>query len=140
MSDAKTKQTDQDVDRFIAGVADEQQRADSETLVGMFSSITGEPPRMWGSSIVGFGSYHYVYDSGREGVWPIIGFSPRARNLSLYIMPGFSNYQALMKRLGKYKSGKSCLYVNRLSDVELDVLQQLAEQSVADMKKKCAAN
>lgn len=140
MSDVKTTQTDQDVDQFIAGVADEQQREDSKTLIGMFSSITGEPPRMWGSSIVGFGSYHYVYDSGREGDWPIIGFSPRARNLSLYIMPGFSNYQALMKRLGKYKTGKSCLYVNRLSDVNLDVLQQLAEQSVADMKKKYTVN
>ena len=100
--------------------------------------VTGEPPTMWGDSIVGFGSYHYVYDSGREGDWFLTGFSPRKRNLSLYIMAGFSDYDELMERLGKHKTGKSCLYVNRLSDIDLDVLEALVRQSVAHMRKAYA--
>ena len=88
---------------------------------------------MWGDSIVGFGSYHYKYKSGREGDWPMTGFSPRKRNLTLYIMPGFSEYDDLLTNLGKYKTGKSCLYINKIEDVDLDVLRELVQQSVEHM-------
>jgi hypothetical protein len=91
---------------------------------------------MWGTAIVGFGTYHYVYKSGRTGDWPVIGFSPRKQNISIYIMPGFSGYQPLMKRLGKHKVGKSCLYVKKLEDIDLNVLDRLIEVSVADMRNR----
>ena len=136
MSKARTTENDQDVGRFLAGVKDSEQKADCETLLAMLGEITGEKPRMWGSSIIGFGKYHYVYDSGREGDWPIIGFSPRARNLSIYIMPGFSGFAAQLERLGKHKTGKSCLYINRLADVDPAVLRTIAERSVAEMRRK----
>ena len=91
---------------------------------------------MWGSSIVGFGSYHYRYASGREGDWPVAGFSPRKQNLVIYIMPGFSDYGDLLGKLGKYRTGKSCLYVNKLDDVDLELLEQLVRESVAEMKRR----
>ena len=91
---------------------------------------------MWGTSLIGFGSYHYRYQSGREGDWPVTAFSPRAQNLSIYIMPGFAHYRALMDKLGKYKTGKSCLYLKRLDDVDRNVLKRLVARSVADMKKR----
>lgn len=102
----------------------------------MMQEVTGSEPKMWGTSIVGFDQYHYVYNSGREGDWPIIGFSPRAQNISIYIMSGFSEHDALMAKLGKYKTGKSCLYIKRLADVDQAVLRQLAKKSVAYMQKK----
>ena len=92
---------------------------------------------MWGTSIVGFGSYHYRYASGREGDWPLVGFSPRKRNLVIYIMPGFSDYGALLGKLGKFRTGKSCLYVNKLDDVDLELLEELVRQSASEMKSRC---
>ena len=98
--------------------------------------ITKEKPKMWGSSIVGFGSYHYKGESGREGDWMLIGFSPRKQNITLYIMPGFERYPGLMKKLGKHSTGKSCLYIKRLSDVDVDVLKELMTESLKVMKKQ----
>ena len=102
----------------------------------MMRKATGKRARMWGSSMIGFGSYHYKYASGREGEWSLVGLSPRKQNLVVYIMPGFSEFPALMKKLGKYKTGKSCLYLNKLDDVDERVLQKLIEQSVKVMRKR----
>ena len=98
--------------------------------------VTGERPKMWGSSIVGFGSYHYTYASGREGDWPVVGFAPRKQNLVLYIMPGFARYESLLARLGKHRTGKSCLYVNKLDDIDPEVLEELVRESVDEMKRR----
>ena len=114
-------------------IEDERKRADARTVAGIMRDATGDEPRMWGPGIVGFGSYHYKYASGREGDWMLTGFSPRARNLTLYIMSGFREYEDLLARLGKHKTGKSCLYVNKLDDVDLDVLRELVERSVRYM-------
>jgi len=102
----------------------------------MMKEITSQDPEMWGSSIVGFGSYHYRYASGREGDWPLTGFSPRAKSLTIYIMPGFDLYPELMSKLGKYKTGKSCLYLKQLKDIDKAVLKSLIKKSVQAMKKK----
>lgn len=136
MAELKTRLNDANVDEFIAAVDDPQMRTDCEKIIAMMSAATGEPPRMWGKSIVGFGSYHYVYPSGREGDWMQIGFSPRKRNLTLYVMPGFDSYGPLLSRLGKHKTGKSCLYIKRLADIDEDVLQQLIDASIVYMRKK----
>lgn len=109
MSDLKTKPSDQDVESFLNVITDEQKRADCFELLEFMTEITGEPPKMWGKSMVGFGSYHYKYDSGREGDWFLTGFSPRKQNLSIYIMAGFDKYEDIMSRLGKYNTGSSCL-------------------------------
>ncbi len=131
MAELKTKRTDDDVAAFIASIEDDTKRADSEQLVELLSTVTGEPAAMWGKSIVGFGSYHYVYESGREGDWFTIGFSPRKQSLTLYVMSGFADYGHLLERLGKHTTGKSCLYVKRLEDIDMDVLTELATKSVA---------
>jgi hypothetical protein len=136
MSENKTQETEADVSAFISGIDDERKRADSETIVRMMSAATGAPPKMWGTSIVGFGQYRYRYESGREGDWMLCGFSPRKSNLSLYIMPGLTNYTTLLKKLGKHSTGKSCLYIKTLDDVDLDVLRELIEESVRDMRSK----
>ena len=136
MSEPKTKLNDADVDAFLGKVEDRAKRQDCRELVDIMSAATGQPPRMWGTSIVGFGSYHYKYASGREGEFMITGFSPRAQSLTLYIMPGFRQFESLMKKLGKHKTGKSCLYIKRLSDVDENVLQRLIEGSVEHMRKK----
>ena len=135
MAEPKTRLTDASVADFLRGVDDEQKRADCFELVDLMSDVTGEEPKMWGDAIVGFGTYHYKYASGREGDWMQVGFSPRKQSLTLYIMSGFSRYDELMKGLGKYKTGKSCLYVKRLSDVDRDVLRELIAQSVEHVKK-----
>ncbi|QGX39254.1 DUF1801 domain-containing protein [Permianibacter aggregans] len=135
MAELKTKKNDASVAAFIANVEPEQKRQDCEKVIDIMSAITKAEPVMWGSSIVGFGHYHYVYESGREGDWMLCGFSPRKQNLVLYIMSGFSEYDELMNKLGKYKTGKSCLYLDKLSDVDLKVLKELIKRSVADMKK-----
>jgi len=127
----KTTPTDADVDAFLAGIADEQKREDSRALCRMMAEETGEPPRMWGPSIVGFGSYRHVYASGREGDWMALGFSPRKQSLTLYLMDGFSGYGELLERLGKHSTGKSCLYVKRLADVDVDVLREMVRRSYA---------
>lgn len=135
MAELKTKPTRAKLAAFLKSLDDNQRRRDAREIAKLMKEITGKRPRLWGTSIVGFGTYHYKYKSGREGDWPMTGFSPRKQNLAIYIMPGFSRYAALMKKLGKYKTGKSCLYLKRLDDVDLKVLRQLITRSVADMKK-----
>ncbi len=136
MAENKTKPTDNSVTDFIHAVADEQKSEDSYALIELFRDATGEEAKMWGPSIVGFGSYHYVYESGREGDAPLTGFSPRSKSLSLYIMAGFSRYDDLMGQLGKHKTAKACLYVNKLDDIDLGALRQLVTLSVEFMRKK----
>ena len=134
MSDTKTRPTDQDVLDFLHQVEHKTRREDSFTLLEMMQVLTGEEAVMWGS-IVGFGSYHYKYESGREGDMPLVGFSPRKQNMTLYIMPGFEAYEDMLAGLGKHKIGKSCLYVNKLADVDEAVLRQLISHSYEHMKR-----
>ena len=136
MTQRKTVQTDGDVDAFLATVENPRRRADAGRVLDLMREVTGEPPKMWGSSIVGFGSYRYRYASGRDGSSLVVGFAPRKQNLVLYIMPGFSSHAALLSRLGKFRTGKSCLYVNRLDDVDLRVLEELVRESVAEMRRR----
>ena len=136
MSEPKTVRNDASVEDFINAVENPRRRDDAGKLLKLMREITGEPPEMWGSSIVGFGSYRYRYASGREGDWPITGFSPRKQNLVVYAMPGFSGVTELLARLGKHRTGKSCLYLNRLDDVDLDVLAELIRKSVAEMRSR----
>jgi hypothetical protein len=130
MAELKTQRTDASVEGFLNDVTNEKKREDSFAILELMREVTGEDPAMWGPSIVGFGSYRYRYASGREGAWPLVGFSPRKRNLTLYIMSGFDNYEALLADLGKYKTGKACLYINKLEDVDLSTLRELVRQSV----------
>ncbi len=129
MAELKTKKNDGDVEAFLNGIEDEGRRADSFTVLQLMREVTGAEPRMWGGSIVGFGEYTYRYESGRTGQWMATGFSPRKQALTLYIMPGFGRYEELMDRLGKYKTGKSCLYVKTLEDVDLATLRELVGES-----------
>ena len=135
MAENKTKATSVDPLKFIAKVKSETKRNDSLELMAMMQDITGEPPKMWGPTIVGFGSYHYVYDSGREGDICVTGFSPRSGSLVVYLGPGIDN-DKLMRKLGKHKAGKGCLYVNKLDDVDRKVLRQLIEYSVKTPRKR----
>ncbi|HEU4333821.1 MAG TPA: DUF1801 domain-containing protein [Candidatus Eisenbacteria bacterium] len=135
MAELKTKKTAASVAAFLKKVPDEETRADCFALVKLMKSVTRSDPKMWGASMVGFGEYHYVYASGQEGDWPLTGFSPRKQNLTIYIMAGFDRYPALMKKLGTFKTGKSCLYVKRLSDVDPKVLRELVAESVTFVKK-----
>ncbi|MEQ8417237.1 MAG: DUF1801 domain-containing protein [Imperialibacter sp.] len=132
----KTKVNDVSVEGFLDKVEDEKKRNDAFEVLKLMKEVTGEKPKMWGSSIVGFGTYRYKYASGQEGDWMITGFSPRKTSLTLYIMPGFGRYEELMQKLGKYKTGKSCLYINKLTDVDIDVLKTLVKESVDYMKDK----
>jgi hypothetical protein len=133
----KTTATKSSVTEFINSVEDEQKRKDSKQIAKLMKEVTGEKPVMWGTSMIGYGSFHYKSERSRqEGDWPITGFSPRKQNLTVYIMPGFDRYDALMKKLGKYKTGKSCLYIKKLDDVDQDVLKELVSESVKFMKKK----
>ncbi len=133
----KTKTTEVDPIDFInAQVADEQKKKDSLQLIELMTTWSAYEPKMWGSSLIGFGRYHYKYDSGREGDWFLTGFSPRKNNLSIYITAGFEKYNDIMSKLGKYSTGASCLYVKRLSDIDIDTLKVLVERSVRDMKKR----
>jgi len=136
MSEIKTRPTDASVEAFIDAVDHPRRREDARTLLELMQRVTGEQPVMWGPSIVGYGSYHYRYTSGQEADWPVVGFSPRKQNLSIYIMTGFEASVELLSRLGKHKTGKSCLYVNKLADVDLDVLEDLVRASVAEMKRR----
>lgn len=135
MGDVKTKPNRASVKRFLASVDNEVRRKDGLALAEMMRRITGEEPRMWGPSIVGFGSYHYAYESGREGDWFAAGFSPRKQALTLYLMAGFSGYEALLSKLGTFKSGKSCLYIKKLEDVDLPTLEALIRESVKHVQK-----
>lgn len=130
MAELKTKLNEASVIDFLNAVEDEQKRNDCYAIKTMMEEITGEPAKMWGGSIVGFGSYHYKYATGREGDWMLTAFSPRKQNLTLYIMSGFNKYDELLSKLGKHKIGKSCLYIKRLSDIDMDVLQELIRASV----------
>ena len=134
MAEMKTKPTDQSVAEFLNEVSDEERRADCFQVAKIMEEITGEKPKMWGPSIVGFGSYHYKYASGREGDWPITGFSPRKKDLTLYLMMGYEKHKDLLEKLGKHSGGKSCLYINRLSDVHVPTLKKLIKASVKDLK------
>ena len=136
MAELKTKPTEVSVDDFFDAVPDPQRREDAKKVRAMMERVSGEPARMWGPSIVGFGTCHYKYDSGHEGDMPRLGFSPRARELVLYITCEFDRYRALMDRLGKYRTGKSCLYIKRLSDVDEAVLEQLAAVSLERLREK----
>ncbi len=136
MAELKTKKTGASVEAFLDGVADPRRREDARVVLELMKRITGEEPKMWGPSIVGFGSYTYTYASGQTGDWPIAGFSPRKQALSLYLMPGFEKDADLMKRLGKHKTGKSCLYLNRLADVDASVLEELVRRSVERMRNR----
>lgn len=135
MAELKTKQTKASVEKFLNQIPDETRREDCFQIARMMEEITGDEPKMWGPKIVGFGSYHYKYTSGHEGEWPITGFSPRSQDLTLYLMPGFAAYADLMTQLGKHRTGKSCLYIKRLSDVHLPTLKKLIRASVKDMRK-----
>ena len=135
MAELKTRPTDASVEAFVQSVADEARRADCLAVLRLMKAVTGAEPRMWGGSIVGFGQYHYRYASGREGDWFLVGFSPRKNDLTLYIMAGFEQYEALLARLGKFKLGKSCLYIKRLADVDTGVLKELIAASVQHMRE-----
>ncbi len=135
MAELKTKQNDQNVEKFLNGLTDENKRRDCFTILEMMQQITKAEPKMWGSSMIGFGSYHYKYETGREGDRFLTGFSPRKQNLTLYIMAGFEQYDELLKKLGKHKTGKSCLYINKIEDVDLLTLKKLIQQSVKRMTK-----
>lgn len=133
MYELKTQPHEADVDAFLAQIADSQQRADAQTLRQLMETISGEPAVMWGATMIGFGSYRYHNTSG-QGRYFAVGFSPRKTNLTVYIMLGFENYGDLMAQLGKHKTGKSCLYIRRLSDINLGILQTLIEKSLIQLK------
>ena len=136
MTELKTKPTKKSVEQFLKKVENSTKREDSFKILELMKEITMEEPVMWGDSIVGFGSYRYKYASGREGDWPLVGFSPRKQNLTLYIMSGFDKYEELLENLGKYRIGKSCLYINKLKDVDTKILKELILESVEHMKKE----
>ena len=135
MAELKTKQNDQDVEAYLNSVEDEAKRQACFTVKEIMEDATKAEAKMWGDSIVGFGTYHYKYASGREGDWMLTGFAPRKRNLTLYIMSGFDEYEQLLAKLGKYSTGKSCLYIKKIDDVDLDVLRELVDRSVQHMKE-----
>lgn len=139
-ADNKTKPTARDVEAFLAGVEDDTRRQDCRAITAMMERLSGEPPTMWGDAMIGFGSYHYAYASGREGDFFRTGFAPRKNDLSLHLMGiysdgGYETRQALLDRLGRHKRGKSCLYIRRLSDVDLEVLEALVADSLAVMDR-----
>jgi hypothetical protein len=138
MAELKTKPSDLSVEEFLNSITDDQKCQDTFVLRDLMRQVTRAEPKMWGSSIVCFGSYHYRYASGREGDWFLVGFSPRKQNLTVYIMAGLGRYKELLKLLGKYKTGKSCLYINRLADIHLPTLRKLVQQSVRYLVKASA--
>ena len=139
MAELKTKATQASVSEFLNAVEDDERRKDCKTVAKIMQKATGAKPKMWGPSIIGFGDHHYKYASGRELDWFLTGFSPRKKDLTLYIMPGFARYNDLMASLGKHSTGKSCLYIKRLSDVDTNVLEKLVTESVEHMKASAAS-
>lgn len=135
MAENKTKPTEASVTAFINAIEDKARRADVRKVAAMMRKATGKRAKMWGPSIVGYGTYHYKYESGREGDFMVTGFSSRKQALTVYIMPGFEKFSTLMEKLGKYKTGKSCLYIKHLSDVDEKVLERLINESVKYMRK-----
>ena len=140
MAENKTKLNDASVEEFLHSIENDQRREDAIKVNALMEEVMGEPGKMWGSSIVGYGSYTYKYASGRTGDWMLTGFSPRKASTTLYIMAGFDNYDELMSKLGKYSTGKSCLYVKKLDDVDTDVLKQLVKESAEHVAKTNAHN
>ncbi|HEY4322409.1 MAG TPA: DUF1801 domain-containing protein [Mucilaginibacter sp.] len=136
----KTKPTEVNVESFLDKLTDENARNDSFKLIQLMEKVIGEKAKMWGLSIVGFGKYHYKYDSGHEGEICLSGFSPRKGNLSLYVLAGFPGQEDLLARLGKHKAGKGCLYLKKLDDVNLDILESLVKQSADYTRKKYPEN
>src|SRR5687767_11200613 len=136
MAELKTQVTKANVNKFLEGIKDERKRQDCYELLKIMKKATKAEPKMWGTSIIGFGDHHYTYASGREGDWFVVGFSPRAQNLTLYMMGGWD--LEVLKRLGKYKTGKGCLYINKLSDVDIKVLNELITKSVKTSKAATA--
>lgn len=134
MAENKTQETDLSVQAFLETVENDQKREDCFTLMKLMEEVTGDPARMWGTSIVGFGKYHYKYDSGRQGDFMLVGFSPRKANLTLYIVAGFDEYEPLLNKLGKFTTGKSCLYVKSLKGVDMGTLRTMVERSVQHMR------
>jgi Domain of unknown function (DU1801) len=139
MAELKTKPTEESVEKYLKGIADPVKRQDSLTVLKLMTEITGQKPKMWGTSIVGFGSYHYEYASGQKGDWPIIGFSPRKQNLTLYVLNGSAGEDELLQKLGKHSTGKYCLYIKRLGDVDLPTLKKLIKQSFKRATKKSSS-
>jgi hypothetical protein len=135
LAENKTKPIKASVTSFISSIEDEQRRRDAKKVAAMMREATGSRAKMWGANIVGYGTYHYKYESGREGDFLITGFSPRKQALTLYIIPGFNHFESLMSKLGNYKTGKSCLYIKRLSDVDEKILKRLIVGSVKHMRK-----
>jgi hypothetical protein len=131
----KTQKNKASVQEFLDTIADERRKKDARAVSALMEEVTGDKPAMWGTSMVGFGSYHYKYDSGQEGDWPIVAFSPRKDSLTVYIMPGFAEYTELLEKLGKHKTGRSCLYIKSLDDVHLPTLKTLVRQSVKHMER-----
>lgn len=136
MAELKTKKNEASVEDFLNKIEDKAIGNDCKKIIEIMQKATNSEPKMWGGSIVGFGSYHYKYQSGREGDWMLVGFSPRKQNLTLYIMDGFTKYGELMSKLGKHKTGKSCLYIKRLSDIDLHVLQELVLESIKGIQAR----
>ena len=134
MAQPKTQPNDKSVTDFLDGVEDDNKREDDFVILELMKEVTGSEPIMWGDSILGFGNYRYKYASGKPAEWFLVGFSPRVQNLTLYIMSGFEEYDQLLDKLGQHSTGKSCLYVKRLENVDLDILKELIEKSVAHMK------
>ena len=139
MSDAKTRPGTASVRDFLSGIDDPQKRADCRAIASMMRKATGKRAKMWGSNIVGYGSYRYTYASGRHGEWMECGYSPRANAISVYIMPGFEPFAGLMKKLGTFRTGKSCLYIKRLDDVDRNILETLIVESVKEMRRRYPA-
>lgn len=139
MAEIKTKPTPVDVAAFIEAVENPGRREDARTVCAMMERVTGEPPRMWGPSIIGFGSYHYKYDSGHEGTMCRLGFSPRKAQLVLYVLTGAAGEDERLAQLGKHKTGKSCLYINKLADVDMSVLEEMTRDALAWMDAKYPA-
>jgi hypothetical protein len=135
MAEMKTRVTHASVEAFLRSIPDDARRQDCLRVLEIMKGVTGDEPKLWGPAMVGFGSYHYRYDSGREGDWFVTGFSPRKANLTLYIMAGFDRYAELLERLGKFKTGKSCLYVKKLADVDEAVLTELIAASVEHIRR-----
>lgn len=136
MAENKTKETDASVDRYLAAIPDEKWRKDCQALARLMARATKQPPKMWGSSIVGFGRYHYRYESGREGDMCLVGFSSRKNEISVYGLKAAPDYDALLPKLGKHKSGKGCLYIKSLGDIDLKVLEKLAADAAAARKRQ----
>ncbi|MEX0722367.1 MAG: DUF1801 domain-containing protein [Gracilimonas sp.] len=136
MAELKTKKNDASIEAYLRAIDDPQRKKDCRKIHEMMQEVTGHEGSMWGESIVGYGSYHYKYESGREGDWMQVGFSNRKQSISVYIMSGFSKYDALLSKLGKHKTGKSCLYINKLEDIDEQILEEMIGTSVEYIQQK----